>query len=186
MANVLGVEAIMGMGLLISTWAVAFDPSNIFVCIAIILLLAVGLNFLVCLSLCFLRKASFTKMAVYIAIFLLLIPALRVGAWARDKAFERKLPDYKQAAHVIEASLPQGVVPINRISLPADYQKLARAATAGRSADGAVTIEFITAGHFPVSHSGYLFRSDGKEDETLKHRWHALRRINANWFYFAD
>jgi hypothetical protein len=185
-ANISFIETTIGLGLLASACAEAFDPNDLFVCIALIFLLTGGVAFFICLVRCIRGKTSFTRVAIYFAIFLLLIPALRFGAWMRNKVFESRLPEYVQAAEAIEAKLPRGAVPLDRISIPSDYKRLACAVIAGRNADGIVTIAFITAGHFPVSHSGYLFESDGEESDILHQRWRAVRRINSKWFYFSD
>ena len=185
-ANLLLKEAVFGAGLLASAFAMAFRPDDKSILIGGLAIFAVLVRFLFCVGFCLFKKSPRSVLFVYLAAFLLFVPAARFGVWTRNTVFIKRLPAYEAAEHEIEAALPQGTVPIGRVPLPMNYRSLAIAATGGRSADGVVTVEFVTAGHFPVSHSGYLFCSDGSKSELVKRRWRILHRINPKWFYFSD
>jgi hypothetical protein len=106
----------------------------------------------------------------------------------RHAIFVQSLPSYEAVVRQIES----GSIPVSTNLSPVPQAvplaHLAYAVFAEKRSDGALTIEFLTEGGFPVKHSGYLYVSSGviesgsMEDE----RWPIRQEERPRWFYISN
>ena len=109
------------------------------------------------------------------------------GFLLRDHLFRSRLPQYEAVIELImDGSVDVGDE-LRLIELPPEYSRLASAVLAQKDSNGILTIEFINGSGFPVHHSGYLFRSEGKlQDWEHAGRWSLKYKINDHWYRISD
>jgi len=131
------------------------------------------------------RWLSLLPLAACVLSVLISVPILRT---ARHQIFVKSLPSYEEVVRQMEA----GSIPVSTNLSPVPQAvplaHLAYAVLAERRTNGALTVEFLTEGSFPLKHSGYLYVSSGvvepgsREDE----RWPIRHEERPRWFYISD
>jgi hypothetical protein len=111
-----------------------------------------------------------------------------VGKFVQDQLFMHNLPRYQAIVSSVNvASLPVAAK-AEPIELSSENQKLVYFALAERTQDGALLVELLTEGGFPVKHCGYVFSSSGAlpSDAFIGKRWPYVRKVQSKWFRVAD
>lgn len=114
--------------------------------------------------------------------------AFTVGAFAQRQLFLLNLPKYQAIVSSVDVeSLPLGEK-AESLALNSEAQKLVYVANAERTQDGALLVELLTEGGFPVKHSGYVFSSSGNlpAESIIRKRWPHIREVQPKWFRVAD
>lgn len=113
-----------------------------------------------------------------------LVLAVNVSGPVRDYLFYRDLPQMKKVVSlIVNGTLP---VPKEKTGVPVKYKESNYETRAERDSSGALTVEFLVGGGFPVKHYAYLYRSDGVLTRRITSFWPASRRREPQWFEVSD
>jgi hypothetical protein len=122
------------------------------------------------------------------SLFLVIIPPSMISGYLlQDHLFRSRIPQYEAVLEMMmDGSIDVGDE-LRLIELPPEYSSLASRTMAQKDSNGILTVEFIIGGGFPVKHSGYLFRSEGKlQDWEHAARWPRRLKIDEHWYRISD
>lgn len=134
------------------------------------------------------RQRRWLALLPFAACVLSVVVSMPIVRTVREYIFARSLPSYEAVVRQMES----GSIPVSTNLSPVPQAvplaHLAYAVLAQKDTNGALTVEFLTEGGFPVKHSGYLYLSSGviepgsMEDE----RWPIRHEERSRWFYISD
>jgi hypothetical protein len=111
--------------------------------------------------------------------------ALRI----REQIFEWSLPSYEAVVQQMQSGRILVMTNEYPRSIPeaVPQARMAHSVAACRNTNGVLTVEIITEGGFPVSHSGYLFSSSGAivPGSAADKFYRARRQVRPQWFYIT-
>jgi hypothetical protein len=116
------------------------------------------------------------------------IGSAALGGAIKESRFQKNLSRFNEVVNLIQKGELKPNPPDRFIVLPKQYADLTLEAIAFASTNSDGTnIEFQTESGFPVKHSGYLYISSGKmNDSYTLEDWPIHHQINTNWFYVSD
>lgn len=111
-----------------------------------------------------------------------------VGQAVRKARFEKQLPRYEALVERIRAGNVLVSGKVVSVSLAETERDLGYSVLAERDANGALTVELLTGGGFPVKHSGFLYSSSGsiKPGSFFDERWPIKTEVRSKWFRISD
>jgi len=117
----------------------------------------------------------------------MILPSIIAGNLLRDHLFRSRLPQYEAVLGMMMDGSIDVREDLRPIKLPPEYSSLAVATLAQKDSSGILTVEFIIGGGFPLKHSGYLFRSEGRfQDWEHAARWPRWSKIDDHWYRVSD
>jgi hypothetical protein len=134
------------------------------------------------------RQRRWHSLLPFVVCVLSVVISMSIVRAIRHGIFVRSLPSYEAVVRQMESGSIAVSTNLNPVPQAVPLAHLAYAVLAQKDSNGALTIEFLTEGGFPVKHSGYLYVSSGviapgsMEDE----RWPIRHEERPRWFYVSD
>jgi FtsH-binding integral membrane protein len=134
------------------------------------------------------RKSRWFSLLPFAVCVLSVVISVAIVRTIRQAIFLRSLPSYESVVRQMES----GNIPVSTNLSPVPQAvplaRLAYAVLAQKATNGALTVEFLTEGGFPVKHSGYLYVSSGviEPGSMEDSRWPFRHEERPKWFYFSD
>ncbi|HEY1788382.1 MAG TPA: hypothetical protein VGJ73_09520 [Verrucomicrobiae bacterium] len=131
------------------------------------------------------RWLSFLPFAV--CVLTIVISSVIVRA-IREAIFVRSLPGYEAVVKKMESGTILVSTNLSTVPQAVPLAPLAYAVLAQKDATGALTVEFLTEGGFPLKHSGYLYVSSGviPPGSLEDSRWPIRKQERGKWFFISD
>ena len=192
MKKMLAVTICTGAALDATIFLFALKPNGLLQLLSMLLLLVV-LVILITDLVCVPHQWKQYRLKAFLPFFaasfclVMIFPSIISGGLLRDHLFRSRLPQYKSVlGMMMDGSIDVGDE-LRLIELPPEYSSLASGTMAQKDSNGILTVEFIIGGGFPVKHSGYLFRSEGKlQDWEHAGRWPYRYKIDEHWYRISD
>jgi hypothetical protein len=136
-------------------------------------------------------RDAFYRIAINLAVVLLLFPTLNLGGYLRDRIFLSRLPRFQEATDLLiknEKAKTDGERFSILVPLPASYSNLnVKNRVEIGSTNENFTVRYFNRDSSALGHSGYMYRSDdsaaGLEKQYPKTGY---TRVAPHWFYFVD
>lgn len=125
------------------------------------------------------------RLLIYVAVCLLIFPAIRLGAVIREEIFLTRLPRFQEATEILLKNKADGDVTGD---LPAGFSDLnVKDHALISSIRGSITVRYFSRDSSALGHRGYMYRSDD-DTATLSKEFPRLgyTKLAPHWFFFSD